>query len=108
MLIKWSVQDGQLYWPVIAMCSAACYEAATAIELPGGGADAAKTATAWLALAWHVVLIVVSSVLVTISTMDATTTHDECDSTVSPLVLLSIILAMATAITYSATHHFLG
>lgn len=105
MLIKWSVQDGQLYWPIIAMCAAASFEAAGAIASAAGEANAQNAAIAWLALAWHVLVIVTSSVLATLSTTDATTLMpDERETTMPPLVLISVIRSVATAITYSATH----
>ncbi|CAN7154430.1 hypothetical protein LJR289_000114 [Pseudoduganella sp. LjRoot289] len=110
MLIKWAVQDGQLYWPVIAMCAAACYEAAGSFARQTAGADALNAALAWLSIGWHVLFIVASSVLVTVSTTDATTNlaRDGSESVLSPLVLISIVISALTASSYSATHYLLG
>jgi hypothetical protein len=108
LLLKWAVQDGQLYWPVIAMCATACYEAAGTFAGATVEQDPYNAALAWLAIGWHVLFIVASSVLVTVSTMEATTDmqYGQHETALSPLVLLSIVLSTATAISYSATHYF--
>lgn len=105
MLLKWAIQDGQLYWPVIAMCAAACYEAAGVVAPPSLARNADNIALAWVAIAWHVLVIVISSVLVTVSTTDATVmAKNRKTEKLTPVVLLSIVASAATAITFPATH----
>ncbi|WP_228893594.1 hypothetical protein [Pseudoduganella aquatica] len=106
LLIKWAIRDGQLYWPVIAMCAAACYEAASVFA---NKADARSPVLAWFAIGWHVLLIVASSVLVTVSTTDATLARPEQhENTLSPVVLISIAVSVITAVSYSLTHYLAG
>lgn len=104
-LIRWSIQDGQLYWPVIAMCSAACYEAAGLLGSLAARQHKYSAAIAWTAIVWHVLIIVAASVLVTVGRSDATVEERRgSENTLAPLVLISIIGSMVTAITYSITH----
>jgi hypothetical protein len=108
-LLKWAVRDGQLFWPVIAMCAAACYEAAGIWELAIAARNPDLAAFAWGAIGWHVLIIIGSSVLVTISTTDATTLHErDDDDTLSPIVLISIVVSIVTAVSYSAVHYYLA
>ena len=105
-LLRWAVQDGQLYWPVIAMCAAACYEAAGTF---GQAHDKNKPVYAWAAIGWHVLIIVLSAVLVSIGTSDATATRRRDETNALPrIVLVSIIVAVTTAVTYSMVHYYLA
>jgi hypothetical protein len=109
VLLKWALRDGQLFWPVIAMCAAACYESAGIWELAVAARNSDLAALAWGAIGWHVLIIIGSSVLVTISTTDATTAYDrEDDDVLSPLVLISIVVSVVTAVSYSAVHYYLA
>lgn len=82
VLLRWAVQDGQLYWPVIAMCAA---------------------------IGLHVLIIVVSSVLVSISTPDATAARRRDGTNALPgVVLISIIVAVITAVAYAKVHYYLA
>lgn len=109
MLIKWSVQDGQLFWPIIAMCVAACYEAAGMLSTTAAKQNAYGPAMAWTIIAWHVLIIVASSVLVSVSTTDATVKHHNArEDTLSPVVLISIAGSVITAVTYPTTHFLAG
>lgn len=107
LLVRWSVQDGQLYWPVIAMCATACHEAAGVFAHPLDETGPHYPMLAWLAIGWHVLIIVISSVLVTVGTVDATNSepHDLNELALPPLVLISITLSVTTAFTFSATHY---
>ncbi|KQV80187.1 hypothetical protein ASD15_15055 [Massilia sp. Root351] len=106
VLLRWAVQDGQLYWPVIAMCAAACHEAAGTF---GQSHDQNKAVYAWVAISLHVLIIVVSSVLVSISTSDATAArHRDGTNALPGIVLISIIVAVITAVTYAMVHYYLA
>jgi hypothetical protein len=48
--LKAAVRHGQLFWTVIAMCSAACYELGGALA---GANSASSRALIWIALVWH-------------------------------------------------------
>jgi hypothetical protein len=108
VLIRWAIRDGQLYWPVVAMCAAACYDAAGTFANPRAEPGTVNSTLAWLAIGWHVLIIVVSSVLVTVGAMDITATkaREVNEGALSPLVLISITLSITTALTFSATHYF--
>ena len=109
-LIRRSLQEGKLFWTVIAMCAAACYEAAGHIAAPGE-LETSKVITSVI-IAWHVVMIVVSSVLVLIGAVDAAknehrrTAQQASDvmGAVPRIMVLSIWLSAITALTYLATH----
>ena len=109
-LIRRSLQEGQLFWTVIAMCAAACYEAAGHIATPEP-MEISKVLT-WFAIGWHVVMIVASSVLVLIGAIDAAKHERRRDArpasdvlVAAPRVMvLSVWLSAITAVTYGATH----
>lgn len=104
-LIRWSVRDGQLYWPVIAMCAAACYEAAGLLGNIAADRNTHSAAIAWIAIVWHVLIIVAASVLVTVGTSDAMSeAPGKTENTLTPLVLISIAGSILTSISYSVTH----
>lgn len=103
-LIRRSLQDGQLFWAVIAMCATACYEAAgQAANSPS--LDTAR-ATMWLALALHVVIIIASSVLVLLGAIDAEGRSTRATGSDGPprIMVISIWMAAVTAVSFSMTH----
>jgi|SRR5471030_303076 len=109
-LVRRSLQEGQLLWTVIAMCAAACYEAAGHVAAPGK-LETSKVITSVI-IAWHVVMIVVSSVLVLVGAIDAARNErhraaqrvTKVVGAVPRIMVLSIWLSAITALTYLATH----
>ena len=109
-LVRRSLQDGQLLWTVIAMCAAACYEAVGHVATVEY--FQISKAIASLIIAWHVVIIVVSSVLVLVGALDAARNErHRAAQQVSKVVgkpprimVLSIWLSAITAFTYLVTH----
>jgi hypothetical protein len=65
-IVRYAIKDGQLLWAVIPMSASACYLLASALDEPGE-----LRQLMWFAIATHVTLIVVASVLVLFATMDA-------------------------------------
>ncbi|HAT31527.1 MAG TPA: hypothetical protein DCW29_11935 [Janthinobacterium sp.] len=116
IVIMRSLQEGQLFWTVIAMCAAACYEAAGHLEELSGQAGAQSGATvAWIAIGWHVVIIIASSVLVLLGTMDAineappATAAEKLDApqtdAAAPMIMVvSVWMSAVSAISFGATH----
>lgn len=111
-LIIWSVRGGQLFWTVIAMCAAASYEAAVYMsELKGEEVSFGRT-IAWTAIAWHIATIVISAVLIVLRTMEATDEKVHAATSQAPedvdqapqIVVLSIWMLVATAVSFTATH----
>lgn len=113
-LVRRSLQDGQLFWTVIAMCAAAWYEAAGNLQELSGNHDAVANGTiiAWVVIGWHTLIIVFSSVLVLLGTMDA---YDEANGHTRkktaptgkpvPIIMrLSIWASAATAFSLTLTH----
>jgi len=109
-LVRRSLQDGQLFWTVIAMCAAACYEAAGHAAAPEY-LEISKVISSFI-IAWHVVVIVASSVLVLVGTIDAAKNEryraaqqvSEVVGAAPRIMVLSIWLSAITAFTYLATH----
>ena len=113
-LIMRSIQDGQLFWTVIAMCAAASYEAAVHLgELKGPPEDISFCRTiAWSAIAWHVAIIIISSILVLLGSMDAADVEGHSAAIQAAggvgqaprIMVVSIWMSMATAVSFTATH----
>lgn len=113
-LIMRSLQEGQLFWTVIAMCAAASYEAAVHLgELKGSPENLSFGSTiAWTAIVWHIAIIIISSVLVLLGTMDAADedVHSaamqaaEGESHAPRIMVVSIWMSIATAFSFTATH----
>ena len=109
-LIRRSLQDGQLFWTVIAMCAAACYEAAGHVAAPEYS-EISKVISSFI-IAWHVVVIVASSVLVLVGAIDAAKNEryraaqqvSEVVGAAPRIMVLSIWLSAITAFSYLATH----
>lgn len=112
-ILRSSLGDGQLLWTVIAMCAAAWYEAAVHMgELQGTAEQVSKDRfIAWAAIGWHTGVIVFSSVLVLLGTMDeAEEPLESLATTTSPprqprkIMLISICMSVFTAVTVTVTH----
>lgn len=109
-LIRRSLQEGQLLWTVIAMCAAACYEAAGHVATPEYS-EISKVITS-VVIAWHVGIIIASSVLVLFGAIDAerheryraTQRTSEVVGAPPRVMVLSIWFSAITAFTYSVTH----
>jgi len=109
-LVRRSLQEGQLFWTVIAMCAAACYEAAGHVPKPEY--EAISKVFTSVVIGWHVVIIVVSSVLVLLGAIDAARDElrgaaQQASKVVGPpprIMVISIWLSAITAFTYSVTH----
>ena len=113
-LIMRSLQEGQLFWTVIAMCAAASYEAAVHLgELRGTQEDVSIGSTiAWTAIVWHIAVIIISAVLVLLGTMDAADKeiHAATIQTAARMgqtpriMMVSIWMAAVTAVSFTANH----
>jgi hypothetical protein len=100
------------------MCAAACFEAAVHLgQLTGSAEQVSNAATiAWTAIGWHAVIIVVSSVLVLLGTMDAvdaeaheaTVQAAEAVGKAPTIMVVSIWMSIATAVSLTATHVWAG
>lgn len=108
-LVKESMQDGQLFWTVIAMAAAACYEAGAVLSKKH---DDTSFAIGILSFAFHGLLIVLSAGSVLIGTLDAenkqahqTTQQIAASAGKLPTIMVaSLWTAGITAVTYSVTH----
>jgi hypothetical protein len=112
-ILQRSLQEGQLFWTVIAMCAAAWYEAAVHLGELGGTVEQRSDGItiAWTAIGWHIGIIIVSSVLVLLGTMDAADEEVQASNGTerpSRLMVLSIWMASITAATFTATHLWSG
>lgn len=110
-LVRRSLQEGQLFWTVIAMCASASYEAAVHLgELKGTAENVSSgTTIAWTAISWHITIIVISSVLVLLGTMDAAdeeahVANIQAADGIPRIMLMSIGISTITAISFTATH----
>ena len=113
-LIRASLQEGQLFWTVIAMCAAASNEAAVHLgELKGTIAEVSTGRNvAWTAISWHMAIVVISAVLVLLGTMDASDedVHEASVRAASGtenaprIMVVSIWMSLATAVSFTATH----
>jgi len=107
-LVLRAIQDGQLFWTVIAMCATACYELARAMAR---GLDDGASALAWSAMVFHVLFIIGSAVLVMLGTID--TLHDGHTSSDGlpkdrRLMQVSLGATLTTAVTFSTVHFIVG
>ena len=117
-LIRRALQEGQLFWTVIAMCAAASYEAAVHLgELKGTPLHISNGSTiAWTAIFWHIAIIIISSVLVLLGTMDAADEEAHAASIQAAegvghaprIMVVSIWMSLATAGSFTATHLWAG
>jgi hypothetical protein len=104
-VLRAALQHGQLFWTVIAMCAAACYELGCALDQP---MFASSRPWIWLGLVWHTAFIVGSSVAVVFGAADARKYFSTTESAGSPgrLLLWSSVVATAiVATTFSVSHY---
>ncbi|MFM0224628.1 hypothetical protein [Paraburkholderia dipogonis] len=103
-----SVQNGQLLWVVISMCASACYEIGSAL----GDASTNSTLAFMLAgLLWHVLFLVVASVLVTFGAADSTphpAYHPDGEAPELRLMWTSAIMTAAVAASFALSHYSLN
>ncbi|WP_236066681.1 hypothetical protein [Paraburkholderia haematera] len=100
-----SIQDGQLFWVVISMCASACYEIGCALS----AAPTRSTLALMLAaLLWHVLIIVVASILVCQGAADAATRparHARERERDGWLMWFSLLATVVVAVSFSASHY---
>ena len=107
-LIRRAVQDGQLFWTVIALCAAACYEVAGLLSKLGGKAGhEGEELLAWLAVSLLIIMIIGSSALVLLGTLDAVNhTLPRHGNRLSVIMRTSIWMAALAAIGFSIIHYW--
>jgi hypothetical protein len=107
--LKAAVKHGQLFWTVIAMCSAACYELGSALTRAN---SPSSRALIWIALVWHIGFIVVSSVLVVFGSADAQlhggTSAAAAHRREGGMTRASQAIATVIAITFAASHYLIN
>lgn len=100
-----SIQDGQLFWVVISMCASACYEIGCALsEAPMRSTSALMLA----ALLWHVLFIVVASILVCLGAADAAirpVRHARGQPRDEWLMWFSLLITIVVAVSFSVSHY---
>jgi hypothetical protein len=102
-----AIGDGQLLWVVISMCASACYEIGSALS------EASTNSTLAFMLAgllWHVLFIVVASVLVSFAAADSVSqpVHDCSGRTRDRrLIWLSLVMTAIVATSFSISHYSL-
>ncbi|MFM0257046.1 hypothetical protein [Paraburkholderia sediminicola] len=103
-----SVQDGQLLWVVISMCTSACYEIGSAL----GEASTKNTLAFMLAgLLWHVLFIVAASILVLFGAADSTqhsAYHRDDEAPARRLMWSSLIMTVIVATSFALSHYSLS
>lgn len=111
-LVMRSVQGGQLFWTVIALCAAASYKAAVYMSRLEGADISIGRMIAWTAIAWHIAIIVISAVLIVLGAMEAADEEDRAATLQAPqgvahvpqIMVVSVWLSIATAVSVTATH----
>lgn len=111
-LIMRSVREGQLFWTVIALCAAASYKAAVYMGTLKGADISIGRMIAWTAIAWHIAIIVISAVLIVLGAMEAADDKDRAPTLQATqvaaqapqIMVVSIWLSIATAVSVTATH----
>ena len=102
-IVTRAVKDGQLFWIVIPMAAAAGYDAGVALGHPS-----VTKWIAWLALMYHILVIVISAVLVMLGTVASASESqgsEQATTTEKNLLLqVSILVTALTALTFLATH----
>ncbi|NRR28991.1 hypothetical protein HSX11_02225 [Oxalobacteraceae bacterium] len=102
-----------MFWTVIALSAATCYEAAAHAGTAGSDhAHELDSAIVWFAIAWHVALIVGSSVLVSVATMEAAEIEmgtdagkdHVADEKFSRMMNTSIGMSLVTAVSFTFVH----
>lgn len=105
-LVLKAVQDGQLFWVTIALCTVGCYELYTYVQT---GVEGLWHTGAIVGIVWFAVFSLVSMVLVVLQAMDipvqvaqppvAVMSHD------SGLVSMSVCFVLVTAVTVCGSHY---
>jgi hypothetical protein len=106
-VLKMALRHGQLFWTVIAMSAAACYELGCALDQP---MSASNHAWVWVGLVWHATFIVISSVVVVFDAADSRKYFSEmetADTSDRRLVWASIVTTAIVATTFSISHYSL-
>lgn len=116
-LVFRSLKDGQLLWTVIAMCTSAMYDSARHVQalLIRDRATVAEASIAFAVIGWHGIVLLAAAMAVLMGALDGiesptrrehgrdSRAADEREST-PWLMRISGILAVATCLTYTATH----
>jgi hypothetical protein len=103
-----AIKDGQLVWVVISMCASACYEIGSAL---GDARTDGSLAFMLAGLVWHVLFIIVASILVSFAAADAVyhparnDSEEPCDRR---LMWFSLFMTAAVAASFSASHYSLA
>jgi hypothetical protein len=102
-----SIREGQLLWVVISMCASACYEIGCALgEAPTRGTLALMLA----GMLWHVVFIVVASVLVSFGAADSRRrpNYRGRDAKQEGMLMWpSVVMTAMVAASFAASHYSL-
>jgi hypothetical protein len=103
-VLKTALRHGQLFWTVIAMSAAACYELGCALNQ---STYTSSHSWIWVGLVWHAAFIVISSVVVVFGAADARKYFSElesADTTDRRLVWAPIVTTAIVATTFSVSH----
>lgn len=106
-VLKIAVRHGQLFWTVIAMSAAACYELGCVPDQP---MSADSHAWIWIGLVWHVAFIAGSSVMVVFGAADARKYFSDSttlDVPSSMLMWSSVVATTIAATSFSLSHYSL-
>jgi hypothetical protein len=106
-VLKMALRHGQLFWTVIAMSAAACYELGCALDQ---SMSASNHAWVSVGLVWHAAFIVISSVVVVFDAADSRKYFSEmetADTSDRRLVWASIVTTAIVATTFSISHYSL-
>lgn len=102
-----AIRDGQLLWVVISMCASACYEIGCSL----GEASTNSTLVFMLTgLLWHVLFIVVASVLVSFAAADSVSypASGESEKTRDRrLIWRPLVMTAIVATSFSISHYSL-
>lgn len=103
-IVFYALKDGAMFWTVIAMSAGAIYDAGLAIS--GRSLPDVEKIAAWTSIAWHILTIIGSSVLVLLGTIDTVRTPTSQGSAPDRrMYRLSISTTVVTALSYGATHY---
>lgn len=102
-LARRAIQEGQLFWTVIAMSASACHLIGVGLA---GGLDGRGLIFAWVGLVWHTGTIVLASALVLVGATDSMRRTRKTSEN-ALLVRVSIIAAALTSVTYSLSQFLL-
>lgn len=101
VLIRRSIDGGQLLWTTIALNAAGCYEAAGKLDVTASADDIRQSAVEMFCLLGvHVIFIIVASVVVLLVTMEASRARVASGR----VITLSIWMSAASAFSLSLSH----